>query len=82
VWTLTNGQLEGVTVAAGLTDGQFTEVAGDVLRPGTVLVTNVSTAAQPTRTPGANLFMPGFGPGGPPSGGRQGSPATGSGRGG
>jgi HlyD family secretion protein len=74
VWTLADGRLAAVPVTAGLADGQFTEITADNLQPGAKVVTNISTAAQPTRTtPSSNVFMPaGFGAGGPRPSGRQG----------
>jgi HlyD family secretion protein len=39
VWVLRNGQLQGVAITKGLTDGKVTEVASGELEPGTELVT-------------------------------------------
>jgi HlyD family secretion protein len=79
LWTFVDGHLEAVPVTIGLADGQFTEITDGALQPGAAVVTNVSSATQPTRTTGTNILMPGgFAPGGPPTGGgRQRSGATG-----
>ena len=54
----------------GLADGQFTEILEGALEAGATVVTNVSSAAQPTRT-NTNMFVPGgFAPGGARQGGR------------
>lgn len=81
VWTLSSDRLEAVPVVVGLSDGQFTEISGGTLQADATVVTNVSSASQPTRTTSTSMFMPGaFGPGsgGAPMGGRQGG-GTGSG---
>lgn len=83
VWTLSNDQLQAVPVVGGLTDGQFTEIADGTLAPGTVVVTNISSATQPTRTAATNMFNTGGfggGPGGPMGGARQGGAGPNAGR--
>jgi HlyD family secretion protein len=75
VWTLADGRLAAVPVTVGLADGQFTEITAGELQPGAAVVTNISSASQPTRTPtSSNIFMPGggFAPGGSRPSGRQG----------
>jgi HlyD family secretion protein len=78
VWTFSDGLLHSTPVTVGLSDGQFTEITGGALEPGASVVTNVSSATQPTRTASSNMFMPGGGFGSPPmGGGRQGGGAGG-----
>jgi len=73
VWVSDGDGLRAVAVTAGLTDGQVTEISGADLEPGTVVITNVSTATAPVRNTSSNPFpLGGFAPGGP-SGPRSGS---------
>jgi HlyD family secretion protein len=60
--------IKASTVTLGLTDGQSTELVKGDITPGTAVVTNVSTAAAPTRA-AATPFPGGMGGGGRGAGG-------------
>jgi HlyD family secretion protein len=59
VWVYDADGVRPVAVTAGLTDGQMTEISGADLQPGTVVVTNVSSASAPVRNASAGLFPTG-----------------------
>jgi HlyD family secretion protein len=44
VWTLQDGQLTGIDITKGLSDGKMTEVTGGALEAGTELVTDMTVA--------------------------------------
>jgi hypothetical protein len=72
VWTYVDKQLKPVSVRLGISDGQATELLEGDIRPGTELVTSVSTADASVRpAPGGFGGFPFFGPprGGFPGGG-------------
>jgi HlyD family secretion protein len=69
VWVSEDDGLRPVTVTAGLTDGQLTEISGGGLEPGIVVVTNVSSASAPVRNTSSSPFpIGGFAPSGPRTG--------------
>ena len=49
VWEYDGGRFTPVAIRTGLTDGQWTELLGNALRPGETLVTGASLASGPTR---------------------------------
>jgi RND family efflux transporter MFP subunit len=54
VWTLENGKPKAIIVKAGISDGQFTEILGDNLPEGTIVLTGVDDqkkAAAATASP-------------------------------
>ncbi|HEY9515995.1 MAG TPA: hypothetical protein VIQ74_09995, partial [Gemmatimonadaceae bacterium] len=57
-WTLRDGVPVAIPVAAGLTDGQWTEVVGGAIAPGTRLIVGVSEEGATPATPASS------GPGG------------------
>jgi HlyD family secretion protein len=62
VWVLENGKPKAITVKAGITDGQFTEVTGENLQEGMQIlmgVENLRQAGGPTAAPTGG--MPGGG---------------------
>jgi HlyD family secretion protein len=74
-WTLANGRLEPVRLRLGISDGTFTEVIGNGLAPGTLVVTSIALPVQAGRTAGAGqspLMGPQRGPG--PAGVRNAAP--------
>jgi hypothetical protein len=78
VWIYSDTGMTATPVTLGLTDGQLTELVEGDLAPGSVVVTSVSTAAEPTRAAASsNMFMPGGGMGGP-GGGAGGGARTGT----
>lgn len=52
VWVLENGKPKAVVVKAGITDGQFTEVTGEGLQEGMMILTGVENAKQANGTSG------------------------------
>jgi hypothetical protein len=65
VWLYSDTGITATPVTLGLTDGQSTELVQGDIAPGSVVVTSVSTAAEPTRAAASsNMFMPGSGMGG------------------
>ena len=78
LWAQQGAYVRPIPVKLGLTDGTWTEVLGEDLKPGIVVVTGiVSTDSPPDASaPGANPFLPQFGrrggPGGGGGGGRRG----------
>ncbi len=60
IWTLENGKPKSVTVKAGISDGQFTEVAGDGLSEGLVVL----LGAEDTKKGQTQAASPIGGPGG------------------
>jgi HlyD family secretion protein len=70
-WLYMNKQLKPVNLRLGISDGTYTEIIdANEIQPGTEVVTNVVTGAEPTQRPGGNttgnplLQQPGR-PGGP-----------------
>ena len=62
IWILENGKPKSITVKAGITDGQFTEVTGENLQEGAQVLVGVEStqkAGGPTATPMGG--MPGGG---------------------
>jgi hypothetical protein len=41
IWTLEQGKLKAVPVKAGISDGMYTEVGGEGIAPGLVVVTGL-----------------------------------------
>jgi len=65
VWILENGNPKAVTVKAGISDGQFTELLGTELSEGTMILTGVDDAKKTAAAQAANpIGGPGGGPGG------------------
>src|SRR5262249_52911258 len=63
VWVYDANGLRPVGVTAGLTDGQLTEITGDGLEPGTVVVTSAGAPTTPVRNTSSNPFsLGGFAP--------------------
>lgn len=62
VWVLENGQPKDIVVKAGISDGQFTELTGEGISEGLVVLTGVEDAKKPA----AAATSPFAGPGGPP----------------
>lgn len=65
VWTLENGKPKAITVKAGISDGQFTEVTGEGLQEGMAILVgaeNAQRAGAPSAAPMGG--MPGGGGGG------------------
>lgn len=62
VWVLENGQPKDLVVKAGISDGQFTELSGEGISEGLVVLTGVEDAKKPA----AAATSPFAGPGGPP----------------
>jgi hypothetical protein len=55
VWLYINKQLKPVNLRLGISDGTYTEILNaDEIQPGTEVVTNVVTGAEPAQRPGAN----------------------------
>jgi HlyD family secretion protein len=74
VYVLRGGEPARIAVLTGLTDGAFTEVRGDSLRPGDLVVVGLETPAGRGQnlTPPPGMGGPQFGPGrGRPGGGRR-----------
>ena len=80
-WLYMNKQLKPVNLRLGISDGTYTDILdGNEIQPGTEVVTNIVTGAEPTQRPGGNttgnplLQQPGRpgGPGGFGGGGRGG----------
>jgi HlyD family secretion protein len=72
VWVTDGDGLMPVAVTAGLSDGQLTEISGDGLQPGALVVTSVSSTNAPVRSTSAGPFpLGGFAQG--PPGARSGS---------
>ena len=46
VWVLENGKPKAIVVKAGITDGQFTEIMGEGLQEGAMVLTGVENAKQ------------------------------------
>lgn len=65
IWVLENGKPKSITVKAGITDGQFTEVTAENLQEGLMVLVGVENA-KPSTTPTATPMggMPGGGGGG------------------
>jgi HlyD family secretion protein len=54
-WLYMNKQLKPVNLRLGISDGTYTEIINDSeIQPGTEVVTNVVTGAEPTQRPGGN----------------------------
>lgn len=62
IWTLENGKPKAITVKAGISDGQFTEVAGEGLSEGLVILVGV----EDTKKGQVQSASPLGGPGGVP----------------
>ncbi|MBK8726408.1 MAG: hypothetical protein IPL96_10315 [Holophagaceae bacterium] len=62
IWVLENGKPKAITVTAGITDGQFTEISGEGLVEGMQILTGVEDATK--RAAGAQPLGGGMGPGG------------------
>jgi HlyD family secretion protein len=63
VWILANGKPKAVTVKAGVSDGQFTEISGDNVTEGMVVLTGIDDPSKKVQAAGASPL--GGGPGGP-----------------
>jgi HlyD family secretion protein len=63
VWILANGKPKAVTVKAGVSDGQFTEISGDNVTEGMVVLTGVDDPSKKAQAGAASPL--GGGPGGP-----------------
>jgi HlyD family secretion protein len=75
IWVADDDGLMPVAVTAGLSDGQLTEISGDGLQPGALVVTNVRSTDAPVRSTSSSPFpLGGYAPG--PPGPRTGSTNT------
>jgi HlyD family secretion protein len=67
VWTLENGKTKPLPVKIGITDGQFTEVLGEGIQEGVVILVGV----EDTKKADTTAAKPVLGAPGPPGGGRR-----------
>jgi HlyD family secretion protein len=83
LWAKEGAYVRPIAVKLGLTDGTWTEVTGEGVKPGLVVVTGVVSTEMPAdaSAAGSNPFLPQFGRrGGPGGGGGFGGGGGGGGR--
>ena len=76
VWTYENNRLTAVPVRLGISDGKTTELIKGDVQPDAAVVTNITTAAEMTKTAAATTAASPFSGFGGPGGGNRGGGAA------